>query len=107
MGQRKTWLLVNKKQVENGTLDKNYVINRIRYLRTIPDKKLNGYDPRFKLFKDLMLSKGYQVRIYENGTIELEIPCSDKYGPILREIATLYYLVEKAEELVNNAPKGA
>ena len=94
---RKTFLILNGSRVENGIVEQNYVSFRLRTIKTRPLRRLNGHDARFQLFEDLMRSKGYSPVIYEDGTIIIQMPSSDKYGPVLREIANVYYLAEKME----------
>lgn len=95
--KRSVWLIVNGSQLEVGYLEKNYTQLRLRTIQTRPFKRLNGFDGRFKLFEDLMRSRGYEPIIYEDGRIVIQLPISDRYGPVLREIANVYYLAEKME----------
>ena len=94
---RAIFLILNGSRHDNGVLEQNYVSFRLRTIKTRPLRRLNGHDARFQLFEDLMRSKGYSPVIYEDGTIIIQMPSSDKYGPVLREIANVYYLAEKME----------
>ena len=94
---RPVFLIIEGRQRDVGTLVKNYIELRARVIHTKPFKQLDGRDERFMLFNDLMESKGYSPTIYPDGQITLIIPPSDKYGPLLREIANVYWLTRNTE----------
>lgn len=92
---RMIWIVLNERQRDTGVLERNTIIERARHIRTKPLRPLNGNDKRFELLESLLRGKGYEPVIFEDGSINITIPIADKYGWILREIATTYYLAQK------------
>lgn len=88
---RAIWVELSGKRYNVGEIDQSLTY-RIRKLTLTPYQKVDGLGPRMRLLKDLIEGKGYSVTITENGVIQLDMPCGDSYGWLVREVARFYYL---------------
>ena len=72
---------------------------RKRTIETIPSSTLNGDNYAFSVLESVLRDSNYEPKIYEDGRIILDLPVSDKYGWILREIARAYLLAGNTRNL--------
>jgi len=79
-----------------GSGDLNNIFHITRITAT-PNKTLDVYTVYFSMLEDQVRARGYEIRVHEGGKVVVDIPKSEKYGWILREIARTYYLAEKLE----------
>ena len=93
---RSIWFLDNGKRQVQGTGDLSSVY-RVNRITAIPNNPLDVYTVYFSMLEDQIRARGYEIRIYEGGKITVDLPRSDKYGWIFREIARTYYLAGKME----------
>lgn len=93
---RPVWFLINGQRLTlgSGELTSIYRVTRVT---ATPYKPVDVYTVYFSMLEDQIKARGYEIRIYEGGKITVDLPISDKYGWVFREIARTYYLAQKTE----------
>jgi hypothetical protein len=62
----------------------------VRLIRTTPNPGIKPYHSTFSWLISDLHKEGYTPKLNPNGSIELELPLSDKFGHILSKIAWTY-----------------
>jgi hypothetical protein len=94
---RDIWVPIDGKRVSTGILVYNSVAYRKREIKTEPYASISGNNPAFTIIGGILKSRGYDPKIFDDGTVLLTLPVNDEYGWILREIAKTYALAEKID----------
>ena len=94
---RPVWFLINGERLDLGVCDLT-TIYRVTRLTATPYQPLDIYTVYFSMLEDQLKIRGYTARLYPGGKITVDIPRSDKYGWIFREIARTYYLAQEARQ---------
>lgn len=84
------WDIIGRRTVVGHCF--NAVDYATRKITTKPLKPINSANDYFFMLESQLRERGYDPIIYASGQIYLCIPCNDKYGWVLREIARTYWL---------------